>query len=620
MNELALKSEETEFIEPEINIKDDVEDPNGMEVSMENCVKRNEIEEFCKKIIKIEGFKNLLDDQNLKDILKDRTINSLLDDLNLRKVVSQKNWEFEIEIEEEADPQDFEDFNLENNTTENAKYNNDLPINSEEIKLETQDYLEVNLHEIKQENNEDYDINVANNSENSLNISNEIIDNNDQEMIDSEFKSKKVCKNTDENTKVQCPLCEKTLLNKHILQRHISEVHDKLRPFTCTHCDGTFKTKPHLKNHFLKVHFQKNENENENEMPPDLLKKPPKLKTCPHCEETFSGLFKKAFRTHLRTVHPDVKEFQCTDCGKAFRLKANLVYHHKHVHLKVKRPKHKPYKPSRKQCPKCDKTFSQNFALKSHIAVVHEGKIPYVCPQCGKGFKNKQGLDGHIIGVHEGAKKFLCSLCPSSYLKESALALHVRVVHEGLKPFLCTQCGKNFGSGAMLNCHIKKVHEKDLNEVKIRVCNVCQEEFKSKYDLNNHKLIVHEGAQPLMCPQCPMAFARSINLGNHIRNVHTEKKFGCNKCGSKFKTKGILKTHVIRAHTDGEVTWKCAHCSETFETRSKRMKHVTEIHPEKLRKLRLTTNYDTVERVCPHCNETFKNKYFMKKHISAFHL
>ena len=40
---------------------------------------------------KIEGFRNLLEDQNLKDIIKDRTLSSLLDDLNVRETMSENN-------------------------------------------------------------------------------------------------------------------------------------------------------------------------------------------------------------------------------------------------------------------------------------------------------------------------------------------------------------------------------------------------------------------------------------------------------------------------------------------------------------------------------------------------
>ena len=67
MNELPLKDESSAFNEPEIETKDYTEGIDDMEVSMEkteSCEKSNEIEEFCKKILEVKGFKNMLDDQN----------------------------------------------------------------------------------------------------------------------------------------------------------------------------------------------------------------------------------------------------------------------------------------------------------------------------------------------------------------------------------------------------------------------------------------------------------------------------------------------------------------------------------------------------------------------------
>ena len=601
MNEISRNDESSAYNEPEIETKDDTE---GMEVSMEkteSCEKSSEIEEFCEKILEVKGFKNMLDDQNLKNILKDGVINSLLDDLNLRKVIKEKNWGIEFEIEEEVDLEEFDNANHDN-----TKYENYLPLNKAEIKQEIEDYLEVNLHEInsteiKQEyNNSDFDIkpNYFRNSD--------------------QANSEKVVKISDQNKKVRCPLCKKIFKNKYKIAHHIAAVHEKLRPFACTHCDGTYKTKGQLKGHFIKVHLEKSENENE--ILPDFMKKSNYPKQCKHCEETCPD--HKSFRIHVRTVHPEVRDYKCTDCEKAFRVKENLVLHFKHVHLGVKyaeRPK-KPYKPKpRKQCPKCDKSFQNNNLLKDHIDVVHEGKIPYVCPHCGKGFKSGKGLTGHIA-IHEGMKKFLCSLCPSSFLTETALKRHVREIHhEGPKAYLCTLCGKSFATGNRLNHHIKIIHEKSLDEVRIRICNLCQEEFKSRYELNNHKLRVHEGVEPLICPHCPMGFARSINLGHHLKNVHTSPKFDCDQCDSKFKTQGHLKAHIFNVHTEGEEKWKCPHCPVNLKSKNRKFKHIKENHPEKLRKLRLTINYENAERVCPHCNKTFQNKYFLKKHICELH-
>ena len=212
---------------------------------------------------------------------------------------------------------------------------------------------------------------------------------------------------------------------------------------------------------------------------------------------------------------------------------------------------------------------------------------------------------------------------------KSLLKQHIKVVHEKIKQYLCTQCGKCFVTTSQLNFHVKKVHEKDLNEVKISICKICQKEFESKHELNNHKLVVHEGIKPIICPEYPMGFARRINLIQHIRFVHTEKnltrKFDCEKCGSKFRTKGVLKTHIMNVHENqGLRPYACPHCEKAYWRKDIRDNHLKVVHKismatNELYRKRLTVASESIERSCPTCSKTLKNKYFLKKHILAEH-
>ena len=104
------------------------------------------------------------------------------------------------------------------------------------------------------------------------------------------------------------------------------------------------------------------------------------------------------------------------------------------------------------------------------------------------------------------------------------------------------------------------------NSVKIMSCDMCSKEFKSKdakHELNIHKLKVHEGVEPIMCPQCPMAFATKNVLNNHLRGVHTNREFKCDQCEKIFTAKHTLKFHVMTLHSEGPVEFKCSHCPET---------------------------------------------------------
>ena len=51
-------------------------------------------------------------------------------------------------------------------------------------------------------------------------------------------------------------------------------------------------------------------------------------------------------------------------------------------------------------CPSCDKSFTDNFHLREHIAIRHELRKDFVCENCGKAFGSKFVLKRHIGNTH----------------------------------------------------------------------------------------------------------------------------------------------------------------------------------------------------------------------------
>ena len=49
----------------------------------------------------------------------------------------------------------------------------------------------------------------------------------------------------------QCNVCNKTFPQKSALNRHIREVHDKVKPFECPHCPNKAGTNSNIKQHIL---------------------------------------------------------------------------------------------------------------------------------------------------------------------------------------------------------------------------------------------------------------------------------------------------------------------------------------------------------------------------------
>ena len=56
------------------------------------------------------------------------------------------------------------------------------------------------------------------------------------------------------STKLTCDTCKKHYASSQGLRRHISSVHEGLKPLSCQSCDSTFANKRNLKRHIFAVH------------------------------------------------------------------------------------------------------------------------------------------------------------------------------------------------------------------------------------------------------------------------------------------------------------------------------------------------------------------------------
>ena len=198
----------------------------------------------------------------------------------------------------------------------------------------------------------------------------------------------------------QCGECGKKMEDISKLARH-SALHTDLRPYRCTTCHKSYKTRDMLNKH-RKTH-----------LPREQVWKV----SCPYCGKRFAS---RPERDKHVNIHTGERNKKCNTCGETFKNATTLKQHRLRKHGEGKFVK----------CPFCLCTGVTRSRLGSHVAGVHKAQLqkietgqlicPYKCLVCNEEFSEEPPLVEHMLGHGKGA----CSTCKSRKFRHVRLKAH----------------------------------------------------------------------------------------------------------------------------------------------------------------------------------------------------
>ncbi|XP_053104939.1 zinc finger protein ZFAT isoform X2 [Hemicordylus capensis] len=340
---------------------------------------------------------------------------------------------------------------------------------------------------------------------------------------------------------------------------------------------------------------------------------------CEYCGKLF--WYQVHYDMHVRT-HTREHLFYCSQCSYSSITKNCLKRHviQKHSNILLK-------------CPTedCDYSTPDKYKLQAHLKVHTElDKKNYSCPVCEKSFSEDRLIKSHIKTNHPevsmntiseifgrrvqlkgliGKRAVKCPYCNFYFMKNgSDLQRHIWA-HEGIKPFKCSLCEYATRSKSNLKAHMNR-HSTE----KTHLCDMCGKKFKSKGTLKTHKLLHTADGKQFKCTVCDYTAAQKPQLLRHMEQHASFKPFRCAHCHYSCNISGSLKRHYNRKHPNEEYVnagsgelaaeallqqggMKCPVCKFVYGTKWEFNRHFKNKHGLKLVEQDGETKWETTTEV-----------------------
>ncbi|XP_058812358.1 zinc finger and SCAN domain-containing protein 2-like isoform X2 [Topomyia yanbarensis] len=204
---------------------------------------------------------------------------------------------------------------------------------------------------------------------------------------------------TEDKIYYKCGDCGKQMSSSYTYQAHL-RIHNGERPYTCPHCQQTFRISQGLNRHVREVHEK---------LRPYL---------CEICQKGFGN--SRNLSQH-RLLHTNERSYSCDICEKTFNQKANL-YLHKRTHGEKRDF----------VCPVCSRGFYTRVKLRLH-ETIHSDDRNHTCTECGQSFRSRRNLVRHWKN-HSTGSPYECAICANKFKQKRYLLRHLKTQHREDRP------------------------------------------------------------------------------------------------------------------------------------------------------------------------------------------
>ncbi|CAL4094916.1 unnamed protein product, partial [Meganyctiphanes norvegica] len=273
------------------------------------------------------------------------------------------------------------------------------------------------------------------------------------------------------------------------------------------------------------------------------------------------------------------------------------------------------------KCLKCDKTFSNQGALRKHMMRLHGDKYQYTCSDCNFSCSRIESLNQHNL-LHVKNEAYSCQICSMSFSEKHKLKIHTLRLHT--YPLCCIECEYKCNSKEKLMSHMEVHSNKRMfycSDCKFSSLNENDLEKHSKSHIKKYNNIGMDNSftkkkknTEIKCPKCTDTLPTMPALRKHLLKHIRDRPFRCSKCPCTFKRKIKLTRHVMMQHNNFE----CLMCKYSASTEEDFKRHLElHKHQKTYKELQEQHEFNPAGNIfiCSDCDFSCPNQKYLIKHM-----